>query len=359
MPRVRVLRSKGVFEAGVRDVGVETDFHHYKAFFRDPEHLLSKWEREFAEEMKRWAVGSIDEKGRAVIDRFIPHLRLRSRTLRLLGTRLTRTFLSITDRGIAEELRGAQPAVSLRDHIGGVLEEAVRRAQCGTWDEASRQQLLDEVTKHAVQQHLSHWSILEAARLIREMMTEDTVEEMLSGIHTTVILAALMNQRKFEAFGDCRWEVREVRGGPLLLGDVGPLCAYHGYTRLMPLYAAATPLRAVMLPLGPKRLVVGWHGSRPKLPSIEAMNHATLELSHEFVVGTWAANRLRRQVDRLSTRAAQDTPEAILGMDATAGASFVAKAAQAIATWVAGRVDGYWSRTGIAVTHPPVIEARP
>ncbi len=359
VPRVRGLRAGGVFEAGVRDVGVETDFHHVEGFFRDPEGMLSKWEGEFAEEIKRWTVGPLDEKGRAAVDRLIPHLRLRSRTLRELGARLMQSFLSVTERGIAQFVIASRPPLSLRDQLGGLLDGAARHAQAGTWNEGSRQQLLDQATKHAVQQHAAYWSILEAARLNRVLLTEEVTTEMLTGAHTMLILTALMNQRKFEAFGDCCWEIVAVSGGTLLLGDVGPLCWYRGQARLKPLYAAAAPLRAVFLPLGPERLVVGWHGARPPLPSVAILNQATLELSHEFVVGTWPAEQLDGQRSRLAARAAEDTPETILGIEVNAEAPLVAEVARAIAEWATSRVDRYWSGTDAAGTLMPLLESKP
>lgn len=358
VPRVRGLRAGGVFEAGVRDVGVEKDFHHFESFFRDPEGMLSEWEGEFAEEIKRWTVGPLDEKGRAAVDRLIPHLRLRSRTLRELGARLMQLFLSVTERSIEQVVTTSRPPASLRDRLGGLLDEAVRRAQAGTWNESSRQQLLDEAAKHAFQQHAAHWSILEAARLCRVLLTEEVTTEMLTGIHTMLILTALMNQRKFEAFGNCRWEIVAVSDGTLLLGDVGALCWYHGQTRLKPLYAAAAPLRVVFLPLGPERLVVGWHGGRPPLPSVAVLNQATLELSHDFVVGTWPTEKLDEQRSRLAARAAEDTPETILGVEVNAEAPFVAEVARALAEWAATRVDRYWTGTDAAGTLMPLFESK-
>lgn len=358
VPRVRGLRADGVFEAGVRDVGVETDFHHDNGFFRDPEGMLSEWEGEFANEIKRWTVGPLDEKGRAAVDRLIPHLRLRSRTFRLLGARLMRSCMSVTDRGIVQAVSSTRPTNSLRAQLGHLLDEAIHRAGTGTWNESSRDYLLDEAAKRVITQHISHWSIVETARFARALLTEDMATEMLTGVHTILILTTLMNQRKFEAFGDCQWEIIAIRGGPLLLGDVGPVCAYRGQTCLKPLYAAAAPLQAVFLPLGPQRLVVGWHGERPKLPSAASLNEATLELSHEFVVGTWPAARLKAQAPRLAARAAEDTPERILGIEAESGMPFVAKAAQAIADWSAGRVDRYWGGTETAHASMPLLEVK-
>lgn len=345
VPRMRVLRADRVFEAGVTDVGVETDFHSESGFYRDPEGMLSKWEGEFATEIKRWTVGPLDHAGRALADKLVAHLRLRSRTLRRLGAQLMESLLRVAEGGLSQVVTANQPDTSLREELGAMLDAATRQARAGTWTEQTREQWLDHAARDAVARHVAHWSVLEAAGLTRSILSDGFGSEMVTAVHTMMMLTALINYRKFEAFGDFRWEVAGVTGDTLLLGDVGPLCRYHGQSRLKPLYAASSPLDAVYLPIAPDRVLIGWHRKRPESPDSTTLSRATLELSHEFVVGTWASERLSAERGNLAARAKEDSPEAILGLEVPSDAPFITEIARVLSESVSRRVVENWAGT--------------
>jgi len=338
--RVRVIRRERVFETAVTNVGLERDFHT-DTMFPDPERMLSRAEAEFARELTRWKVGSLDDRGRVHADRLIPHLRLRSKIIRRVGHQLMKLAADSTDRAISDVVLRSRPEASLREDVASLLDAAATESLHGSWDATGREVAI-ESARVMLGRHLSHWAILESARLARFVLDGGLPAEVVDGVHTSLILRALLGHRKFAAFGNCRWALQEVKGS-LLLGDVGPLARYVGVRTLKPMYMSSAVLRAIYLPVASNRLLVGWYGHRRVAPSVDALNAATVALSHEFVVGSLAERRMEQLRATLGGRAAEDSAQAILGVDAPDGASLVLDVARAVSKIALTHIDGSWS----------------
>jgi hypothetical protein len=343
VPRLRVLRRDRVIETAAHNIGVERDFHNATTFFSDPERLLSRAEAEFAAELARWKVGPLDEKGRVVADRLIPHLRIRSKIMRRLASQLMDFAVASTGDAISVAVAASRPRPTIQEDIAALIKEVAVSAQAGTWGD-SQTQSVDDRVKSVLKRHLAHWSVLEAARLARALLDEGLPAEVLTGTHTTLIITTLLNHRKLAAFGDCRWAVLKTNE-PLLLGDVGPLGRYVGVRSLKPMYMSSAPLRAIYLPIAPRLLLTGWRGTQPTLPSARALNVAAVALSHEFVVGTVPRAELERLRPLLGRRAREDSAEVVLGVETPSGSPVVEAIASQLSGWAARRIDRYWSGT--------------
>lgn len=344
--KVRVIRKNAVFETAVHNVGVERDFHTSSAFFSDPEQILSEQEGEFATELNRWKIGRLDERGGAAADRLVFHLRFRSKVMRRIGSEVMDIAVATSGDAINQAVTASRPLQSMKEQLGCLIQGVAEKARCGTWDVADELQT-DIRLKEIVSRHLSHWAVFESARFARFVVEGGLPAEMIANVHTTLILTTLLNHRKRAAYGDCHWAVVRT-DKPLLLGDVGPLGRYPGARRLKPIVMSSLPLASIYLPIGPKRLLVGWYGPGLHVPSEHVLNAATVALSREFVVGNMPRNSMEQLRENLGCRSDEDSAQSVLGVEMPNGCPLVDEVTGHLVQWAHDRVWSLWNGTPVS-----------
>lgn len=340
---VKGVREGAFFQTSIHNIGVETDFHVSNAFFPDPERLLSEWESKFARELKRWDFGPLDEQGMAIADRFVTHLRVRSKTMRAIGAQLASVAWAVHQKGIDDVVRSSQPQIAIREEIGSLLDEAARRGRENTWTESTQRCFVDEMAHGLLFRHTSNLLLGQAARMARTMFNDDFGSEVLSGTHTTLMLTMLLNHRRASGFGSRAWGIVEVNDESLLLGDIGPLCTFQIRGELKPLYATNAPVVDIVLPIAPNRLLVGRTSDLQPLPSVSQINRASIELSHEFVVGDWSEDRFLAVRDGFGKRKHEDTPQTIFGISVPNEPTAVHELADALSAFIGKCFAEYWT----------------
>jgi hypothetical protein len=332
-----INKQQGLFVANTNKVGLVKDFHAIEGIFKDAERHLSDRETEFATEMRSWCPGELSERGARIADELVWHLRLRSRILRTvlesalsqLGARLQVSISTELDkRGSArdawEELALAVEGLALGRDTEKGPEEIRRKLRIG------------------LTEFLTRVTALETSNLIDLILRDETYRELARGIQTHIVVLDRYNRKNREAFGKVPWQVIET-DEELVLGDVGPLARHANSRTLGPLIAKSEPLLAVLLPIGPRRLLAASRMNRLRLGDVTGFNRTVCELSHDFVVSTLSEHRLQQLQPLLGSRAAEDERFDPLGLepasiDQTGGAVL-----REIQEWVTRRMSAAWA----------------
>lgn len=337
--QVRVLRKDGVFETAATNVGVEKNFHSTAGIFTDPEGILSRREGEYAAAISRWSAGRLSPADAAVADDFVGHLRLRSRVMREMGRLLIEPMFAQGAAAYAEQLREMAPAKRMSEEIADLIGDRLSNVP--------RSQLGGAVDRHllpVLQRHIASWVLEEAGHLMQVVCNEKLSRELLSGTHTHLILLQVLNRAQGRTLRGWHWKVLRT-DKPVLLGDSGPVSVTRESRVLTSFNAAAMENAcAVLLPLAPRRLLVGSESIRFRPPTIAKLNNATIELSYEFVVGTQSQAWLKRQREQFGRRSDHHTPGLALGVEPPNPRPVIADAIGMAHTFVSETVAKRWGR---------------
>lgn len=351
--RVRVIRKERVHEAGVRDVGVERDFHMENTMGLDSESLVAFREGEMALKVNSWCSGVLEGREAQYAASLVEHLWIRSRVFRRVGKTLFDEAVAEFKAGFFAGRRESPANVSPKHLIESALDEAARLGALGVWTDTARSSLVDRVRCDA-QAHLCSFVLSLAARVGREFGTHELWQRVVPMLHSTVIVSQLYRSLSKGHGTPRRWCLQKSPS-PLLLGDIGPLVRERGSREFVPLMMRTPPDACIMLPLSPSLLLIGSPDGKARAPSTKRLNLATVQLSHEFVVGNMPHKEMEKLRPMLATRASEHSPEVILQIAASEARKTGAQFAQAIPVEMEKAFGSFWSQPGDKV----VVDADP
>jgi hypothetical protein len=330
------LTKRGVrSRENIANVCVERDYYSSPGVHIDPEKVMAEREDRFAE-LLRTCHSQPRLKGKEAKSaaEFVSHLRLRSRAMRSFFQQVFQQLQEDSIDGfVRQAARTDRPTTPLQEDLRSIFATSTSQS-CGDLG-------------RVLNRHLSSWVLEDLIGLKNHPMMLELLQMIGPAVQSHLITVHLLNRASDASY---QWRTVALKDHDLLLGDCGPLYRDNPRALFTYLFNNEGPDSAIYLPIGPDRLLVGSKSPTSPVPTVEALNQASIELSEEYVVGLWAPSRFRKEAKRLGKRTGSHKLPPELTNDARASG-------QAAVEMVCGIVSGMVAKR-FAPLKNSVVEAK-